>query len=236
LHDISFADVMAERLDLPVFVDNDGNTAALAEHRAGAARGASEAIVLTLGTGIAGGLILRNELYRGALGAAGEIGHMVIDFDGPECVGNCPNRGCAELFTSGTALVREAERLAAIRPDSGLARLIRGGRTLAGPLVTELAHDGDAAAIEAIELIGSRLGIVIANLINIFNPQVVVIGGGVIAAGELLLSPARRVVAERVLPFLGDDVRIVAARFGVEAGMVGAAALAFDQIARTAAA
>jgi len=161
---------------------------------------------------------------------------MVIDFDGPECVGNCPNRGCAELFTSGTALVREAERLAAIRPDSGLARLIRGGRTLAGPLVTELAHDGDAAAIEAIELIGSRLGIVIANLINIFNPQVVVIGGGVIAAGELLLSPARRVVAERVLPFLGDDVRIVAARFGVEAGMVGAAALAFDQIARTAAA
>lgn len=236
LHDISFADVMAERLDLPVFVDNDGNTAALAEHRAGAARGASEAIVLTLGTGIAGGLILRDELYRGALGAAGEIGHMVIDFDGPECVGNCPNRGCAELFTSGSALVREAKHLAAIRPDSGLARLIRGGRTLAGPLVTELAHDGDAAAIEAIELIGSRLGIVIANLINIFNPQVVVIGGGVIAAGELLLRPARRVVTERVLPFLGDDVRIVAARFGVEAGMVGAAALAFDQIARKAAA
>ena len=236
LHDIAFADVMAERLGLPVFVDNDGNTAALAEHRAGAARGASEAIVLTLGTGIAGGLILRDELYRGALGAAGEIGHMVIDFDGPGCVGNCPNRGCSELFVSGTALVREALRLAAVSPESGLAQLIREGRTLAGPLVTELAHDGDAAAIEAIELIGSRLGIVICNLINIFNPQVVVVGGGVIAAGELLLGPARTVVAERVLPFLGGDVRIVAARFGVEAGMVGAAALAFDQLARGAAA
>jgi glucokinase len=236
LHDIAFADVMAERLGLPVFVDNDGNTAALAEHRAGAASGASEAIVLTLGTGIAGGLILRDELYRGALGAAGEIGHMVIDFDGPGCVGNCPNRGCAELFASGTALVREAMRLAAIRPESGLAQLIREGRTLAGPLVTELAHDGDAAAIAAIELIGSGLGIVICNLLNIFNPQVVVVGGGVIGAGELLLRPARTVVAERILPFLRDDVRIVAARYGVEAGMVGAAALAFDQIARTAAA
>jgi glucokinase len=235
LHDIAFADVMAERLGLPVFVDNDGNTAALAEHRGGAARGASEAIVLTLGTGIAGGLILRDELYRGALGAAGEIGHMVIDFDGPGCVGNCPNRGCAELFTSGTALVREAVRLAAVRPESGLAQLIRDGRTLAGPLVTELAHDGDEAAIEAIELIGSGLGIVICNLINIFNPQVVVVGGGVIAAGELLLGPARTVVAERVLPFLADGMRIVAARFGVEAGMVGAAALAFDEIARGAA-
>jgi glucokinase len=234
LNDIAFADVMAERLGVPVFVDNDGNTAALAEHRAGAARGASEAIVLTLGTGIAGGLILRDELYRGSFGAAGEIGHMVIDFDGPGCVGNCPNRGCAELFTSGTALVKEAERLGAIRPGSGLAQLIREGRALAGPLVTELAHDGDAAALEAIELIGSRLGIVIANLINIFNPQVVVIGGGVIAAGELLLRPARTVVAERVLPFLSEHVSIVAARFGVEAGMVGAAALAYDQTAWTA--
>jgi glucokinase len=232
LHDISFGDVMAERLGLPVFVDNDGNTAALAEHRAGAARGASEAIVLTLGTGIAGGLILRDELYRGALGSAGEIGHMVIDFNGPACVGNCPNRGCAELYTSGTALVREAERLGAIRPGSGLARLMREGRVLAGPLITEMAHDGDQAAIEAIELIGRRLGIVIANLINIFNPHVIVIGGGVIAAGELLLGPARGVVAELVLPFLAGHVKIVPARFGVEAGMVGAAALAYDQIAR----
>jgi glucokinase len=231
LHRLRFADVMAERLGLPVFVDNDGNTSALAEHRAGAAQGTSEAIVISLGTGIAGGLILRDELYRGAFGAAGELGHMVIELDGPPCHGNCPNHGCAEVYCSGTALVEEAERLGAIRPGSGLERLLANA-TLAGPLVTELAHDGDAAAREAIELIGQRLGVIIANVLNIFNPEVVVIGGGVIAAGELLLAPARAVVAERTLALLRDGVPIVAARFGVEAGMVGAAALAYDEIAR----
>jgi glucokinase len=228
LADIAFADVMTERLGLPVFVDNDGNAAAIAEHRAGAARGASEAVVLTIGTGIGGGLILRGEPYRGAVGAAGELGHIVIDYNGPKCQGNCPNHGCVEAYASGTALAAEARRLAAEQPGSALARAQRAGRDLAGPLVTELAHDGDPAALQAIRLIGARLGIAIASLINIFNPQVVVIGGGVIAAGELLLAPARAVVAERTLPLVRDSVRIVPARFGVEAGMIGAAALAYD--------
>jgi glucokinase len=228
LADIALADVMAERLGLPVFVDNDGNASALAEHRAGAARGAADAIVLTLGTGIGAGLILGGRLYRGARGAAGELGHMVIDFDGPACQDNCPNHGCAEIYASGTALAREARALAERRPGSGLARALREDRQLAGPLVTELAHDGDAAAIEAVQLIGERLGIVIANLANIFNPELVVVGGGVIAAGELLLAPARAVLAERTLPFLHENLQIVPARFGVEAGMVGAAALALD--------
>jgi glucokinase len=155
----------------------------------------------------------------------------VIELDGPRCHGHCPNHGCAEVYCSGTALVEEAQRLGAIRPGSGLERLLSNA-TLAGPLVTELAHDGDAAAREAITVIGERLGVVIANVLNIFNPEVVVVGGGVIAAGELLLEPARAVVAERVFPFLREGVPIVAARFGVEAGMVGAAALAYDEIAR----
>jgi glucokinase len=228
LADIAFADVMAERLGLPVFVDNDGNVAALAEHRAGAARGASEVVMLTIGTGIGGGLILRGEPYRGGIGAGAELGHMVIDVDGPRCQGNCPNRGCVEALASGTALAREARRIATERPDSALAGTLRGGRELAGPIVTELAHDGDSAAIEVLKLIGSRLGVAIASLVNIFNPQVVVIGGGVIGAGELLLGPAREVVAQRALRPSRDEVRIVGARFGVEAGMIGAAALAFD--------
>jgi glucokinase len=198
-----FADVMAERLELPVFVDNDANVAALAEHRAGAARGASEAVVMTIGTGI----------------------------DGPPCQGNCPNRGCVEALASGTALAREAMRIAGERPESGLAGVLRTERELTGPLITELAHDGDEAAIEAITLIGTRLGVAIASYVNIFNPQVVVIGGGVIAAGELLLAPARAEVAARALPPSRDEVEIVAAHFGVEAGMVGAAALAFDGLA-----
>jgi glucokinase len=235
LADIAFADVMTERLGLPVFVDNDGNAAAIAEHRAGAARGASEALVMTIGTGIGGGLILRGQLYRGAIGAAGELGHVVIDMDGPLCQGNCPGRGCVETFASGTALAREARRIAGERPDSGLARALGEGRELAGPLVTELAHDGDAAAIEAVQLIGTRLGVAITSLVNIFNPEVVVIGGGVIAAGELLLAPARAEVATRALPPSRDLVRIVPARFGVEAGMVGAAALAFSGLEELAA-
>jgi glucokinase len=228
LDNIRFRDVMAERLDLPVFVENDANAAMLAEHRAGAAQDAADAVLLTIGTGIGGGLMLGGRLYRGSVGAAGELGHMVIEMDGPRCQGNCPNRGCVEALASGTALAREAARLAREQPDSGLGIALADGRELAGPLVTELAHDGDAAAIEVLRLIGSRLGVAIANCVNIFNPEVVVIGGGVIGAGELLLGPVRRQVAERALPPSRDLVRIVAARFGVEAGMVGAAALAFD--------
>ncbi len=159
---------------------------------------------------------------------------MVIELDGPPCHGNCPNRGCAEVYVSGTALVQEARRLGAVCPGSRLERVLADNGTLAGPMITELAHAGDAAAVEAITLIGSRLGVLLANLINIFNPEVIAIGGGVIAAGELLLEPARAVVAERVLPFLADGVGIVPTRFGDEAGMVGAAALAYDELARTA--
>jgi glucokinase len=188
--------------------------------------------VLTVGTGIGGGLILRGELYRGAIGSGAELGHTVIDMDGPPCQGSCPNHGCVEALASGTALAREARLLAEQDPESGLGQALRAGRELAGPLVTELAHDGDPAAIEVIALIGRRLGVAITSFVNIFNPEVVVIGGGVIAAGDLLLDPARSVVAERALPPSRDVVRIVAARFGVEAGMVGAAALAFDGLQR----
>lgn len=236
LADIRFADVMAERLGLPVFVDNDANVAALAEHRAGAAQGCREAIVLTIGTGIGGGLILGGRLYRGATGSGAELGHTVIDSNGPRCQGNCPNHGCVEVLASGTALAVEATRLAGERPESGLAAALKEGYALAGPLVTELAHDGDEAAIEALALIGTRLGVAIASFVNIFNPEVVVIGGGVMAAGELLLGPAREEMLRRALPPSRDVVRVVPAALGVEAGMIGAAALAYDGLAGRAAA
>jgi glucokinase len=228
LGDIAFADVMTERLGLPVFADNDANVTALSEHRAGAAKGAQEAVVLTVGTGIGGGLVLRGELYRGATGVGAELGHTVIDLNGPRCQGNCPNHGCVEALASGTALAREATRLAHERPDSSLGQALTAGRELAGPLVTELAHDGDEAATEVLALIGARLGVAVSSLVNIFNPEVVVIGGGVIAAGDLLLGPVRAEVAARALPPARDEVRIVGAAFGVEAGMIGAAVLAFD--------
>jgi glucokinase len=231
LTDIRFGALMAERLDLPVFVDNDGNVAALAEHRAGAAVGVDHMLLIGLGTGIAGGLILNGELYRGWIGSGAELGHMVIDINGPRCQGNCPNHGCFEAMASGTALAREARLIASVQPESALGRAVRDGREIDGPLVTELAHDGDTAAREVIQLIGERLGVAISSYVNIFNPEMVIVGGGVMGAGEMLLEPARAEVGKRALPPSRDVVRIVAAEFGAEAGMVGAAALALDGLA-----
>jgi glucokinase len=227
---VPFAEVMSDRLGLPCFIDNDGNLAALAEHRAGAAQGHDHVVVIALGTGIAGGLILNGALYRGSIGSGAEIGHMVIDADGPPCQGNCPNHGCFEVLASGTALVREAQRIGAERPDTPLGRAVAQQREPLGPLVTELAFAGDPAATEVIGLIGTRLGIACANCVNIFNPEVIVVGGGVIAAGELLLAPARAEMLARALPPSRDTVEIVAARFGSEAGMLGAAVLALDAL------
>jgi glucokinase len=233
LLDVPFRDVMAERIGLPVEVDNDANVAALAEHRAGAAQGVDHAVVLTIGTGIGGGLILDGEVYRGAIGAGAELGHMTIERDGPPCQGNCPNHGCLETLASGTALAREGRRIARERPGSALGRALADGREVSGALITELAHDGDEAAIDALALIGRNLGVGIASLLNVFNPDVVVIGGGVIAAGELLLGPARAEAGVRALPTMRDHAQIVQARFGVEAGMIGAGALALEAARRS---
>jgi glucokinase len=229
--DVPFRDIMAERLGIPVFVDNDANVAALAEHRFGAALGTRHSVTLTVGTGIGGGLVLGDQLYRGSVGAGAELGHVVVDMDGPPCQGNCPNRGCLEAVASGTALAREAREAAERSPDSELGRAAAAGREVTGPLVTELAHDGDEVSREVLTLIGTRLGVGIASLVNVFNPEVVVVGGGVMGAGDLLLEPARAEVAWRALEPQRDLVTILPARFGAEAGMVGAAALAFDELA-----
>lgn len=223
---VPFRDVMAERLGMPVQVANDATLAMLAEHRFGAARGAQDAVMLTLGTGIGGGLVTGGRLVQGFSGAAGEPGHMVVDLDGPRCM--CGSVGCLETLASGTALAREGERVARSSADSELARAAAAGREITGLLVTELAHDGDRAARDVIALVGMRLGVGIANLVNLLNPEVVVVGGGLIAAGDLLLEPARTVVRERALPPSRDDVRIVPARFGEESGMLGAALLALE--------
>ena len=229
LDDLPFGAVMEQRLGLPVVFDNDTNVAVLAEHRAGAARDAGEAVMLTVGTGIGGGLVIGGELYRGSVGAGGELGHVVIDLDGPPCQGACPNRGCLEAVASGGALTREGERVAREAPESGLGAALAEGRPLAGELVTALAHGGDAAARGVVELVGRRLGAGIAGLVNALNPEVVVIGGGAGAAGgELLLGAARAEVAARALAPSRDVVRILPAAFGDEAGMVGAGIMALD--------
>jgi glucokinase len=228
LVDLPLRDLLAERLGLPVVVDNDATAALVAEWRYGAARGARNALMLTVGTGVGGGILVDGHVVRGASGAAGELGHFVIDESGPPCPGNCPNNGCLEAFVSGPALAMEGRARADADPESGLGRALAAGREITGPLVTELAHDGDSAAREAVATVGRHLGVGIVGLVNVFNPEVVVIGGGVVGAGELMLAPAREVVAARALVPARDQVRIVPARFGDESGMLGAAALAFE--------
>lgn len=232
LENVPFRALMSERLDLPVWVDNDANMATLAEHRQGAARGASEAVVLTIGTGVGGGLVLGGELFHGTMGSGAELGHMVVDLDGPRCQGNCPNYGCLEAVASGTALAREARGLAETHPESALGQAMVAGREVTGALVTELAYDGDAAAREALATVGRALGVGIANFVNLFNPGVVVVGGGVIAAGDLLLEPARDELRARALPPLREAVEVVPARFAHEAGMLGAALMAWEGLER----
>ena len=230
LEEVPFKDLMSERLGLPVEVDNDSTAALLAEHRAGAAKGARHAALITLGTGIGGGLLLDGQVYRGAHGLGAELGHIVTDLDGPDCQGACPGRGCLEVLASGTAIGvagREAGRAA---PDSELGRRAADGREITGALVTELAHAGDRVAREALAEVGRRLGAGITTVVNALNPEIVVIGGGAVAAGELLLGPARAVVAQRALPPNRERVRIVPAHFGDESGMLGAALLALEAL------
>jgi glucokinase len=225
---VPFRDLMSERLGLPVFVDNDTNAAILAEHRHGAARGVEHAVMVALGTGIGGGLVIGGRVHRGARGFAGELGHMTVDLHGEDCPGDCPGRGCFESLVSGRAIGVAARRLGAERPDSTFGRLLADGDGIRGGLVTELAHDGDEQAREVLALIGSRLGIGVAGLVNALDPGVVVIGGGAVAAGDLLLDPARQMLAERALPPGGTPPAIVPARFGSESGMLGAALLAIE--------
>jgi glucokinase len=214
LADLSFRDRMAERFGLPVALDNDGNVAAIAEWRLGAGRGTSHMVLLTLGTGIGGGLILDGRPYRGWMGAGAELGHMVLDYGGAPCGGGCTGRGHFEALAAGPAADEAAER----RLGSGMT---------ARDLVAA-ARAGDAGAKGDLAEIGRRLGAGIASLVNVFNPEVVVLGGGFAAARDLLLQPAREALAVEGLRPARDLVRIEWAELGPEAGMVGAGLAGFD--------
>jgi len=213
LDDFPIAEHLRAWLGLPVVVDNDGNCAALGETGpGGAAAGARDAVVLTLGTGIGGGLVLGGRMYRGAHGAGAELGHMVVDADGPPCFGDCPGRGCLEAFASGSALQRDA----------------RAQGIDSGPEVTRRAEAGDPVAVELLETLGRRLGAGLAGLAMIFDPEIIVVGGGVMNAGERVLGPARRELRRRAMAPM-RDVAVVAAGLGEEAGMIGAALMASQE-------
>jgi glucokinase len=227
--DVPIRDLMSERLGLPVQIDNDGNCAALAEHRWGAARGARNVVLLTIGTGIGGGLIIDGEVYRGSTGAGAELGHIVIDADGPRCQGNCPNHGCVEAVASGTALGREARAAAEQNPDSILGRRLAAGEPVDGRVATQVAIEGDEMAREVVALIGRRIGVALSGLANVFEPDVILLGGGAMAAGELLMGPAREELRSRALPPM-NQTKVTAAELGPEAGMIGAATMALETL------
>ncbi len=216
LADLDFRDRMQERFGLPVGIDNDANAATIAEWVVGAGRGTRHMVMLTLGTGIGGGLILDGRPYRGSVGAAAELGHIVIQHDGPPCQGVCTGRGHLEVLASGTAAGKVAREL--LGPEANAYDLVRK------------AQDGDVAAVEALAEIGRKLGSGIGSLVNIFNPELVVIGGGFAAAGDLVLDPAREVMRREALEPARDLVRIVHAELGPEAGLVGAALVAFEAL------
>ena len=226
--DVPLRDVMRERIGLPVFLDNDANAAAFAEHLFGAGRGAKNMVMLTIGTGIGGGLILGGEIYRGSTGGAGELGHIVIVEDGLPCQGNCPNHGCVETYASGTALAREGKAAAEREPDSALGKALAEG-PIAGRTVTDLAIEGDPLAREVVAQAGRHLGVAMASLANIFDPDVIVIGGGVSAVGDLMVDPARHELRSRALsPMNRTEVKL--AELGPDAGMIGAAAMALIEL------
>ena len=225
---VQLEEQLAALIGLPVVLENDGNAAAWGEKRFGAGSGKANMLLLTLGTGIGGGIIVNNELLRGAFGIAAEVGHLRVLPEGHLC--GCGARGCFEQYASGNALLRHAREAIAASPDLARNLLSRGDGTiqgLTGRAITDAARDGDQVALAAFNTTGQWLGAGIASLSVILDPECVVIGGGVIDAGEILLAPTRAAM-ERAMPFAGKHPypEIIPAKLGNEAGLVGAADLA----------
>jgi glucokinase len=215
LQDLDFRDRMRERHGLPVAIDNDANAATIGEWHAGAAKGARYVVMLTLGTGVGGGLILAGRPYRGATGVGAELGHIVIGLDGPPC--GCGGHGHLESYAAGRVADRAARELYGEGSD--------------GHELVEKAREGKREAVEALAEIGRGLGAGIASFVNVFEPELVVVGGGFgSSAGELLLGPAREVVAREGLVPTRDTVRIVPAQLGSRAGVIGAGMIAFEAL------
>ena len=210
---IDFRERMAERFGLPVGIENDANAATYAEFHFGAARDVQTMVMLTLGSGCGGGAVIDGKLYRGWA----EFGHMVIVYDGLPCQGTCTGRGHLEPYVTGFAATKLAQEV--FGPAVDAHRLVR------------LAREGEPRAIEILDGIGRHLGAGIGTLVNIFNPELVVIGGGFAAAGDFILDPAREIVAREGLAGAGKRVRIVRAELGTAAGLIGAALVAFDALA-----
>jgi len=217
-------DVLSGRLGVPVVLDNDCNAAALAEHRYGAGRESRHMVYVVFSTGVGAGIIIDGHLYRGHTGTAGEVGHTVVDVDGRMC--SCGKRGCLMAWACGMALAKLAgERIRA--GEDTLLREMAGGDLgrINGEMVAEAARAGDRVARELIQLTGKYLGVGLSTVVQVLNPEVIVIGGGLAHMGSLLMDPCLQALRENVHPVLAGSARIVPSHFGEDVGIVGAAAL-----------
>jgi len=220
--------LIEDHLGVVAFLENDANAAALAEYHFGAGKGVRNMIYVTVSTGIGGGLILDGELYGGSDGAAGEVGHMTILPHGPLC--GCGNRGHLEALASGTAIAREARELIAKGVPTLVSELVSGDLDLvSAKVVAQAAQRGDLEAKRIIAQAMDYLGIGMANLANIFNPDLIVLGGGLTNLGDELFVPVRRMVKRIAFPIVASSLRIVPAALGADVGVVGAAVVAILQ-------
>ena len=221
---LPFAQKMRHRLRLPVFIDNDVNLMTLGEATFGAAKGFRHIICITLGTGVGGGLILNGALYRGASLSAGEIGHMPVSRKGPLCP--CGSYGCLERYVGNEAIVAAARRRLRSGEASILPKLLDGNlRRMTPQTVHQAARRGDRLSRRVWEEVGEWVGIALAGLVNVLNPERIVIGGGVSSAGSFLLNPIRRTVRQRALDHPARQVNVVRAALGNDAGIIGASVL-----------
>jgi glucokinase len=229
LEGVPLRDELQGRFGLPVFVDNDANVAGLAEAELIDDGPARHLLMLTLGTGVGGGVVIDGRVFRGATGLGAELGHVVVNAHGPECPGKCPNRGCLEAYCSGTALGRAATNLAEGHPDSPLAQAADAAGHVSGVEVVRLAREGDDDAVRLMNELGTWLGVGIASFVNVFEPQYVVIGGGLSIACDLFLDTAIAEAASRALPAGFQRVTIARAKGGPDAGVIGAGLLAREE-------
>ncbi len=220
--------ILESKLKMPVFVDNDANAMALGEFYFGAGRGAKSMIALTLGTGVGGGLVIDGKLFHGQSFSAAELGHMSVDPNGPRCA--CGNRGCIETFVGNSYFVKEVRASLEAGQKSLLNRWIKKeGKALSPKLVQEAARAGDVYSRAQWKKTGGRLGTFLAGLVNILNPERIVVGGGIAMGGDLVLAPVRAALKKKAFPIASRFVKVVPAVLGNDAGLVGAAALAFSK-------
>ncbi|MFN3532466.1 MAG: ROK family protein [Candidatus Brocadia sp.] len=209
--------IVAERFSKPCVLENDANAAAWGEKWVGAGKDVSSLVMLTLGTGIGGGIVIDNKLWRGANNVAAEIGHMVIQMDGPQC--NCGNRGCVEVYASATGMVRRFKELL----RSGISSALKISDEITAKMINDAAIQGDRASLNIIEETGRYLGIALINIMHVLNPEMIVLAGGMIGSGELLMNPIRQVTQQRAFEASYKDTKIVFSQLGNDAGIIGAA-------------